>query len=98
MLDVAWVPAGPHPSVADLRAFFKLLGSPLDTAKGINIEAVMFHMHTLGRTGDPRLEQAEPGDKPRVKCTFDNEGGPSDVNGAENASQEMGVANLLSSE
>ncbi|PZR04925.1 MAG: hypothetical protein DI536_33255 [Archangium gephyra] len=98
MLDVAWVLAGPHPSVADLRAFFKLLGSPLDTAKGINIEAVMFHMHTLGERATRGSSRPSRATSRGMKCTFDNEGGSSDVNGGENASQEMCVANLLSSE
>lgn len=137
LLDVAWVagemkiPAGqaevPHQYVADPRSFFRLLGSPLDTTNGFNIEAVMFHMHTLGRRGELWLEKPgqprkkiidipawdfhwqneyqlaepvrfEPGDKLRVKCTFDNQGGTSDVNWGENSSQEMCVANILSSE
>jgi hypothetical protein len=46
----------------------------------------------------------EPGDKLRVRCTFDNSqertgsATPADVNWGENSDQEMCVANLLSSE
>ena len=138
LLDVAWVagqmkiPAGApsvlHQYVADPRDFFKLLGSPLDTSQGFNLEAVMFHMHTLGRHGELWLEKAdrrrikildvpawdfhwqneyqlaepvrfEPGDKLRVKCTFANDApGALDVNWGENSSEEMCVANILSSE
>lgn len=74
LLDVAWVagqmplPAGEaeivHQHVADPRSFFKLLGSPLDTDNGFNLEAVMFHMHTLGRRGELWLERE---DRTRVK-------------------------------
>lgn len=138
MLDVAWVagqmdipaatPNVVHQYQADPREFFKLLGSPLDTSTGFNIEAVMFHMHTLGRHGELYLEKAdktrvklvdipawdfhwqneyqlaapvrfEPGDKLRVKCTFDNDKpGAVDTNWGENSSEEMCVANILSSE
>jgi hypothetical protein len=117
-----------HQYQADPREFFKLLGSPLDTSTGFNIEAVMFHMHTLGRHGELYLEKAdktrvklvdipawdfhwqneyqlaapvrfEPGDKLRVKCTFDNDKpGAVDTNWGENSSEEMCVANILSSE
>ena len=60
-LDAAWVaggmniPAGKEATFTwadDPRAFFSLLGSPLDTTNGFNIEAVMFHMHSLGRVGE----------------------------------------------
>lgn len=138
LLDVAWVggqmkipaaePAVVHQYVADPRSFFQLLGSPLDTTNGFNIEAVMFHMHTLGKHGELFLEKAdrrrikildipswdfhwqieyqlaepvrfEPGDKLRVKCTFDNDGpGAIETNWGENSSEEMCVANILSSE
>jgi hypothetical protein len=138
MLDVAWV-AGQmripamtsnvlHQYVADPRSFFELLGSPLDTSKGFNLEAVMFHMHTLGRHGELFLEKSdrtrikildipawdfhwqneyqlkepvrfEPGDKLRVRCTFDNGAANAvDVNWGENSTEEMCVANILSSE
>ncbi|MDP1827195.1 MAG: hypothetical protein Q8L48_28235 [Archangium sp.] len=69
MLDVAWVAgqmkipaANPdvlHQYVADPRQFFELLGSPLDNTNGFNIEAVMFHMHTLGKHGELWLEKAD---------------------------------------
>lgn len=138
LLDVAWVggqmkipagnPAVLHQYVADPRSFFQLLGSPLDTSSGFNIEAVMFHMHTLGRRGELFLEKAdrrrikildipswdfhwqieyqlsepvrfEPGDKLRVRCTFDNDApGAIETNWGENSSEEMCVANILSSE
>ena len=49
------IPAGEanvqYTTEADPRDFFKLLGSPLDTTNGFNIEAVMFHMHKLGKIG-----------------------------------------------
>ncbi len=74
MLDVGWVAGGMripggekgvvHQLVSDPRAFFKLLGSPLDNSKGFNIEAVMFHMHRLGTVGELWLEKA---DKRRIK-------------------------------
>ncbi|MEW5740561.1 MAG: monooxygenase [Myxococcota bacterium] len=144
MLDVAWVagqmkipanaPDVTHQYVADPRSFFKLLGSPLDTANGFNLEAVMFHMHQLGKRGELWLEKAdrrrikvldipnwdfhwqneyqlaepvrfEPGDQLRVKCTFDNSPGRAgpgvasmDTNWGENSTEEMCVANILSSE
>jgi hypothetical protein len=144
MLDVAWVagqmkiPANTtdvtHQYVADPRSFFKLLGSPLDTTNGFNLEAVMFHMHQLGKRGELWLEKAdhrrikvldipnwdfhwqneyqlaeplrfEPGDMLRVKCTFDNVDGrwgpgiPSrETNWGEGSTEEMCVANILSSE
>ncbi|MFZ5438778.1 MAG: hypothetical protein ACOZQL_02155 [Myxococcota bacterium] len=138
LLDVAWVagqmkiPAGStdvlHQYVADPRAFFTTLGSPLDTSRGFNLEAVMFHMHTLGRRGELWLEKAdrtrlkvleipawdfhwqneyqlatplrfEPGDKLRVRCTFDNAAsGAVDTNWGESSDEEMCVANILSSE
>jgi hypothetical protein len=117
-----------HQYLADPRAFFSLLGSPLDNTKGFYVEAVMFHMHTLGRHGELYLEKAdrrhiklldipawdfhwqneyqlaepalfEPGDKLRVKCTFDNSRpGAVETNWGENSSEEMCVANILSSE
>ncbi len=138
MLDTAWVagqmriPAGEsavlHQYQADPRSFFKLLGSPLDTTNGFTLEAVMFHMHTLGRHGELWLEKAdrrrikvldipawdfhwqneyqlaepvrfEPGDKLRVKCTFDNSKPDAmTTNWGENSDEEMCVANILSSE
>lgn len=138
LLDTAWVagemkiPAGEapvlHQYVADPRSFFRLLGSPLDTTNGFNLEAVMFHMHTLGKHGELWLEKAdrrrvkildvpawdfhwqieyqlaepvrfEPGDKLRVKCTFDNSlPGAVETNWGENSTEEMCVANILSSE
>lgn len=139
MLDVSWVagamkiPAGEpavlHQYLADPRAFFSgVLGSPLDNTNGFNIEAVMFHMHSLGKHGELWLEKAdkrrikvidipawdfhwqieyqlaeplrfEPGDKLRVKCTFDNDKpGAIDTNWGESSSEEMCVANILSSE
>ncbi len=138
MLDVAWVggqmkipaadPEVVHQYVADPRSFFQLLGSPLDNSNGFNIEAVMFHMHTLGRHGEVFLEKAdrrrikildipawdfhwqneyqlaqtvrfEPGDKLRVKCTFANDKpGSVETNWGENSTEEMCVANILSSE
>lgn len=74
MLDAAWVaqqmpiPAGDgevvHQYVADPRSFFRLLGSPLDNTNGFYLEAVMFHMHTLGRHGELFLEKA---DRRRIK-------------------------------
>jgi hypothetical protein len=137
MLDVAWVggqmeipaqnPSVLHQYVADPRSFFQLLGSPLDNSKGFFIEAVMFHMHKLGRHGELYLEKAdrsrvkiidipawdfhwqneyqlaepvkfEPGDKLRVKCTFDNSAaGAITTNWGENSDEEMCVANILSS-
>jgi hypothetical protein len=120
--------------VADPRDFFQLLGSPLDTSKGFNIEGVMFHMHKLGRIGELYLEKSggtrikvlnipdwdfhwqqqymletpvrfEPGDKLRLRCTFDNSPGRSDpdtstrqVKWGEGSDDEMCVANILSSE
>ena len=67
MLDVGWVaggmsiPAGKaevmHQLASDPRDFFHLLGSPLDTSKGFDIEAIMFHMHKLGRHGEVWLEK-----------------------------------------
>lgn len=144
LLDVAWVagqmkiPANAtdvtHQYAADPRSFFKLLGSPLDTTQGFNLEAVMFHMHQLGKRGELWLEKAdrrrikvldipdwdfhwqneyqlaealrfEPGDQLRVKCVFDNSPGrlgpglsPMDTNWGENSTEEMCVANILSSE
>ena len=138
LLNVAWVggempiPAGDpavlHQYSADPRSFFQLLGSPLDTTNGFNIEAVMFHMHTLGKHGELWLDKAdkrhlkildvpawdfhwqieyqlsepvrfEPGDKLRVKCTFDNSlPGAVETNWGENSTEEMCVANILSSE
>jgi hypothetical protein len=138
LLDVAWVagqmkiPAATaavvHQYVADPRDFFRLLGSPLDTTSGFNLEAVMFHMHTLGKHGELWLEKAdrtrikildipawdfhwqneyqlaepvrfEPGDKLRVKCTFENDKANSvETNWGENSTEEMCVANILSSE
>ena len=138
LLDVAWVagqmkipaanPDVVHQYVADPRDFFKLLGSPLDTTNGFNLEAVMFHMHTLGKHGELWLEKAdrtrikiidipawdfhwqneyqlatpvrfEPGDKLRVKCTFDNaKAGAVETNWGENSTEEMCVANILSSQ
>jgi hypothetical protein len=53
-----------HEHKADPRPNFGLLGSPLDTSKGFNLEAVMFHMHTMGRRGELWLHKA---DKTRVK-------------------------------
>jgi hypothetical protein len=60
-LDPGWVaggmriPAGAtnvqFTDESDPRDFFKLLGSPLDNTNGFNIEAVMFHMHKLGKIG-----------------------------------------------
>jgi hypothetical protein len=136
LLNAAWVaqqmriPAGAtgvvHQYVADPRSFFRLLGSPLDTTNGFNVEAVMFHMHQLGRRGELWLEKGdrsrlklldlpawdfhwqneyhlatpvrfEPGDKLHVRCTFDNPGA-TDVNWGENSTEEMCVANILSSE
>lgn len=137
MLDVAWVgqqmeipaanPAVVHQLVSDPRSFFQLLGSPLDNSNGFNIEAVMFHMHKLGRHGELILEKAdrtrikvldipawdfhwqneyqlsepvrfEPGDKLRVRCTFDNSASNAiTTNWGENSDQEMCVANILSS-
>ncbi|MFO0594541.1 MAG: hypothetical protein U0228_04535 [Myxococcaceae bacterium] len=137
MLDVGWVagamdipaanPAVVHQYVADPRDFFKLLGSPLDTTNGFNLEAVMFHMHKLGKHGELWLEKAdktrvkiidipawdfhwqneyqlsepvrfEPGDKLRVKCTFDNSApGAISTNWGEGSDEEMCVANILSS-
>jgi len=133
-LDVAWVaggmniPAGEEATFQwadDPRTFFSLLGSPLDMTNGFNIEAVMFHMHSLGRAGevwlvkpDKRVQvlnipswdfhwqneyqlaepvRFEPGDQLRVKCTFDNTAGTSDVNWGEATADEMCVANILSS-
>ena len=138
MLDVAWVagemripaanPSVVHQYVADPRAFFELLGSPLNNSNGFNIEAVMFHMHTRGKHGELWLEKAdrrririldipawdfhwqneyqlsepvrfEPGDKLRVKCTFANDlPGAVETNWGENSTEEMCVANILSSE
>ena len=138
LLDVAWVagamkiPAGAsavlHQYAADPRSFFQLLGSPLNTTNGFNLEAVMFHMHTLGKHGELWLEKAdrtrikildvpawdfhwqieyqlttpvrfEPGDKLRVKCTFENDKpGAVETNWGENSTEEMCVANILSSE
>ncbi len=73
-LNAAWVagqmkiPAGAtgvvHQHVDDPRSFFNLLGSPLDTTNGFNIEAVMFHMHKLGAQGQLWLERA---DRSKVK-------------------------------
>jgi len=48
-----------HQYQADPRAFFSLLGSPLDTTNGFNIEAVMFHMHKLGTSGQLWLDKAD---------------------------------------
>jgi hypothetical protein len=144
LLDVAWVagqmkiPADatdvPFSYQSDPRSFFKLLGSPLDTTNGFNLEAVMFHMHQLGKHGELWLVKAdrtqkkildipdwdfhwqneyqladsvrfEPGDQLRVKCVFDNSAGrhgpgiPStETNWGENSTEEMCVANILSSE
>jgi hypothetical protein len=74
LLNVEWVagqmkipadaPEVPFTYAADPRAFFSLLGSPLDTSKGFTLEAVMFHMHQLGRRGELWLDKA---DKRRVK-------------------------------
>jgi Copper type II ascorbate-dependent monooxygenase, C-terminal domain len=143
-LDVGWIAGGlaipPNASnamfqhVADPRPFFELLGSPLDTSKGFNIEGVMFHMHKLGKVGELYLEKAgggrvkvlhipdwnfhwqqqymleapvrfEPGDKLRLRCTFDNTPGRSspdssmrEVRWGEGSDDEMCVANILSSE
>ena len=138
MLDVAWVagqmkipaaqPDVVHQYLADPRSFFTTLGSPLDTSNGFNLEAVMFHMHTLGKHGELWLEKAdrrrikildipawdfhwqneyqlaepvrfEPGDKLRVKCTFDNSAANAvETNWGENSTEEMCVANILSSQ
>lgn len=138
LLDVAWVagqmkipaanPEVMHQYVADPRSFFTTLGSPLDTTNGFNLEAVMFHMHTLGKRGELWLEKAdrtrvkvldipawdfhwqneyqlaqpvrfEPGDKLRVRCTFDNSlAGAVETNWGESSDEEMCVANILSSE
>jgi hypothetical protein len=143
-LDVGWIAGGlsipPNASaalfqhVADPRPFFELLGSPLDTSKGFDIEGVMFHMHKLGKVGELYLEKAggsrvkvlhipdwdfhwqqqymletpvrfEPGDKLRLRCTFDNSPGRSypdssmrEVRWGEGSDDEMCVANILSSE
>jgi hypothetical protein len=48
-----------HETVEDPRETFKLTGSPLDTSKGFNLEAVMFHMHTLGTRGELWLEKPD---------------------------------------
>lgn len=136
-LDVGWIagsmvippnaPSTMFQHVADPRSFFELLGSPLDTSKGFNIEGVMFHMHQLGRVGELYLEKAggsrvkvlhipdwnfhwqqqymldapvrfEPGDKLRLRCTFDNSGSMREVRWGEGSDDEMCVANILSSE
>lgn len=61
------IPAGNaevvHQHLADPRDFFSLLGSPLSTTNGFNIEGVMFHMHTLGRSGQLYLERPAKGDQ-----------------------------------
>jgi mono/diheme cytochrome c family protein len=69
LLDVAWVagqmkiPANATDVAftyrADPRDFFRLLGSPLDTTNGFNLEAVMFHMHKLGKRGELWLDKAD---------------------------------------
>lgn len=48
-----------HEHRADPRPNFGLLGSPLDTKNGFNIEAVMFHMHTLGARGELWIHRAD---------------------------------------
>lgn len=53
-----------HEHRADPRGNFGLLGSPLDTRNGFTIEAVMFHMHTLGKRGELWIHKA---DKTRKK-------------------------------
>jgi mono/diheme cytochrome c family protein len=68
-LDETWalgampIPAGQervvHQYAADPRTFFGLLGSPLNTDNGFNIEAVMFHMHQLGASGGLWLQKAD---------------------------------------
>lgn len=140
-LNMGWaaggmpIPAGQqrvvHQHLDDPRVFFGLLGSPLNTTNGFNIEAVMFHMHKLGAEGELWLEKQdktrkrvlmlpnwnfhwqleyhlteplrfEPGDKLRVRCIFDNSQArqpiPRDVNWGENSTEEMCVANILSTE
>ena len=74
-LDPAWVAGAmripPGASnvafqyLADPRNFFSLLGSPLDNTNGFSIEAVMFHMHTLGSRGQLWLQRAN-GSRVRV--------------------------------
>lgn len=141
-LNVAWpagqmkLPSGKvttHQFTDDPRAFFSLLGSPLETANGFDIEAVMFHMHRLGSVGELWLEKPDrtqvkvltvpnwdfnwqfeyylaqplrfsPGDKLRVRCTFDNTAertgvmAPPETNWGENSTEEMCVANIFSSQ
>ncbi len=48
-----------HEHRADPRPNFGLLGSPLDTTNGFNIEAIMFHMHTLGTRGEVWIHKAD---------------------------------------
>jgi hypothetical protein len=43
----------------DPRQMFTALGSPLDLTNGFNIEAVMFHMHSLGSIGELFLDKAD---------------------------------------
>jgi hypothetical protein len=68
-LDVTWaagamdIPPGAsnvlYQYVGDPRGFFKLFGSPLDNTNGFNIEAVMLHMHKLGKVGEVYLDKAD---------------------------------------
>lgn len=70
--------------------------------KLINIPQYDFHWQLEYYFEEP--VRFEPGDKLRVRCTFDNsqektgQTAPRDVNWGENSDQEMCVANLLSSE
>jgi hypothetical protein len=137
LLEPAWfagampIPPGANPVVhqyvGDPRNFFRVTGSPLQTAQGFNIEGLLFHMHKLGVSGEVTLEKGDgrrikvlsipswdfhwqieyrlseplaflPGDKLRLKCTFDNSRGTREVNWGEGSDDEMCVANLLSSE
>lgn len=52
-----------HEHRADPRPNFGLLGSPLNTTNGFTLEAVMFHMHTLGTRGELWLHKADKSKK-----------------------------------
>jgi len=52
-----------HEYRADPRPLLPTLGSPLNTTNGFNIEAVMFHMHTLGKSGEVWLHKKDKSKK-----------------------------------